>query len=330
MISPEWFDEIYTKYTGLVRGESNYYIAVKDGKRAIFDKDGNMITKEWFYDILAYGLIEGQSNYYIARDDYAYAVYHKSGRRVSDYFSLGLVWFETICEVTFDENLGIVTFSYDNGRDDILELNRIEEQETVDTTKTRYEIRTREDGKKAIFDENGKMITKEWYDWVSSAGLVRDESNYYIASENGKYAIFDVDGNQISQWFDFIKPFGLVEGKSKYYLVREDGKMAIFDKNGKRITEWFDDISPFGLVKEESDYYIACNEGNCAIYHKDGKKVSEDFSLENIEDIIKATFNEDLGIVEMRILYDEPKTVEFNPVYPFKENLIDYTKLLNI
>ncbi|MGC8929797.1 MAG: hypothetical protein ACP5OZ_04695, partial [Candidatus Woesearchaeota archaeon] len=36
---------------GLVWGESEYYLAKKDYKWAIFHKDGRMITPDWFYYI---------------------------------------------------------------------------------------------------------------------------------------------------------------------------------------------------------------------------------------------------------------------------------------
>jgi hypothetical protein len=138
------------------------------------------------------------------------------------------------------------------------------------------------------------MVSPDWFDRIYLDGLVKGQSNLYLAEKNGKYFIFDESGNQISpQWFDRIYSDGLVEGKS--------------------------------------DYYIACNENTCAVYHKSGKKVSEDFSRNYIKKAEKITFNENLGIVE---LFNKNgnlvKTIEFNPIYPFKEEIIDYTKLLNI
>ncbi|MGC8942448.1 MAG: hypothetical protein ACP5KF_07305, partial [Sulfurihydrogenibium sp.] len=119
-----------------------------------------------------------------------------------------------------------------------------------------------------------------------------------------------------------------------------DGKETIFDVNGNQITERFDKISPYGLVEGKSDYFIACNEDKCAIYYKDGRKVSEDFSSKSNKDIssiifnaylnMDITFNENLGIVEIKLNDKITKTIEFNPIYPFKEEIIDYTKLLNI
>jgi hypothetical protein len=43
----------------------------------------------------------------------------------------------------------------------------------------KYEIRKRKDGKEAIFDENGKMISPEWFDEIHPYGLVRGQSPYH-------------------------------------------------------------------------------------------------------------------------------------------------------
>jgi hypothetical protein len=237
----------------------------------------------------------------------------------------------------------------------------------------KYEIREiREEGKRkrrkmAIFDENGKQIS-ELFDDVWESGLVKGQSNYYIAMRNRKWAIFDFDGNMITpKWFDYVSSFGLVEGRSDYYLVLKDNKMAIFDKDGNRISDWFDEISGYALLKGESPYYMARKNGKwaifdingyqitpewfdqiysgglyyiacnrvydkhiCAVYHIDGQKVSEDFSLD-IGHVINITFNENLGIVEIEKKYNKkPQVIEFNPVIRKKEEFLDYTKLLNI
>jgi antitoxin component YwqK of YwqJK toxin-antitoxin module len=233
-----------------------------DGKEAVFDENGKMISPEWFDWIFPYGLVKGESPYYIAKKN----------------------------------------------------------------------------GKYAIFDKNGNMITKEWYDWIWESGLVKGDSEYYVVKKDGKYAIFNKYGKMISpEWFDFIFPFGLVLRESDYYVVVKDNKksnkfaMAIFDENGNRISEWYSWIYSDGLVKGESDYYLACNGEECAIYHKNGQKVSEDFSREEIKDVKSITFNNKLGIVE---LFNNKngnliKSIEFYPVIQ-REEIIDYTKLLNI
>ncbi len=195
----------------------------------------------------------------------------------------------------------------------------------------RYEIIRGEDDKYAIFDENRRMITLDWYDSVSSDGLIRGQSIYYIARKDGKEAIFDVYGHQISEWFDRINPNGLISGKSDYYIAKKNGKQAIFDISGKRITKWFNRVFSYGLVRGESDYFIACKGSKCAVYYKDGKRVSDDIPSKHIKGgIYRATFNENIGIVEIKMFGCKPITIEFSPIYPFKEEIIDYTKLLNI
>ncbi|MGC8751896.1 hypothetical protein, partial [Hydrotalea sp.] len=110
----------------------------------------------------------------------------------------------------------------------------------------RYEIRRRGDGGKAIFDENGNRIS-EWFDEIWEDGLVKGESKYYIAEKDGKEAVFDISGRMISpEWFDYVNSFlGLVAGQSKYCIARENKNMKyiIFDENGRIITpDWFDEI----------------------------------------------------------------------------------------
>jgi hypothetical protein len=195
----------------------------------------------------------------------------------------------------------------------------------------RYEIREREDGKKAIFDENGKQIS-QWFDSIGLYGLVSGQSKYYIAKANKgeKFAVYDVYGNQISpEMFDMVFPEGLLKGQSEYYIavseINGEIKFAIFDVNGNQITKgWFDWVYTFGLVEGKSDYYIACNGDNCAVYHKNGQKVSEEFPKDYMN-TLDVNFNDSLGVVEIG-----SRSIDFNPVCPFKEEIIDYTKLLNI
>jgi hypothetical protein len=172
------------------------------------------------------------------------------------------------------------------------------------------------------------MISPEWFDDISPYGLVGGRSIYYITRKGWKEAIFDVNGNRITDFYSEIYPDGLIKGQSNLYIERKDGKEAIFDVKGNQITQWFDTVSPYGLVEGKSDYYIACNGDTCAVYYKDGRKVSEDFFEKYIK-FNEIIINENLGIVEIKKSH-ETITIDFNPVYPFKEEIIDYTKLLNI
>ena len=137
----------------------------------------------------------------------------------------------------------------------------------------RYRIRE-ENGKQAIFDDKGNQIS-EWFDWVWEYGLVKGQSDYYIAVKNKKYAIFDKSSKRISEWFDDLLVTGLVKGQSDYYIAGKDEKWAIFHKSGKQISDWFDGIVVSGLVSGQNDFYIAKKNNKWAIYHKDGLKLFE-------------------------------------------------------
>lgn len=160
----------------------------------------------------------------------------------------------------------------------------------------KYEVRRREDGKMAIFDENGNMISPEWFDYVDPCGLIKEQSNLYLARKDEEWEIFDVYDNLISK--------------------ERNSKWAIFDVNGNRISKWSDYIYEYGLLRKECDYYIACDDEKCAVYHKNGQKVSDDFPEEYVLQAQKVVFNENLGILEMTDCDGNINTIPFNPVYP--------------
>jgi hypothetical protein len=81
----KWFKEI--RGYGLVQDKSNYYIVTEDGKEAIFDKDGNRIS-DWFDQIEPDGLVKGKSNYYLVRKDWKYAIFDKDRKQVTDWFNV--------------------------------------------------------------------------------------------------------------------------------------------------------------------------------------------------------------------------------------------------
>jgi len=71
------FDDIYT--SGLINWESNYFIAKKDGKYAIYEyKEGESVKiTDDFDEISEDGLVKGQSNYYTIRDNGETYIIHK-------------------------------------------------------------------------------------------------------------------------------------------------------------------------------------------------------------------------------------------------------------
>ncbi len=114
--------------------------------------------------------------------------------------------------------------------------------------------------------------------------------SYKIVEINGKKAIVDENGKQISPLFSFIWEDGLVKGQSPYYVaakvniesVNIDGdldiKTAIFDKDGNQISPEFKFIFPNGLVEGGKELYIAVREdGKCAVFNKDGEMISPEW-----------------------------------------------------
>jgi len=160
------------------------------------------------------------------------------------------------------------------------------------------------------------------------------ESEYYLVERDNKKAIFHKSGIQVSDWFDWISLSGLIKGQSPYYIARSDDKYAIFDENGKRISGWFNYIYPFGLVRGESDYYVARENWNCAVYHKNGLIASDYFSYERISDTKYIIFNQLFDLFGVAEFFDEHGNiidiVTYSEPPDRREEIIDYTKLLNI
>ncbi|MGB9756104.1 MAG: hypothetical protein ACPLXO_04385, partial [Desulfurella sp.] len=97
--------------------------------------------------------------------------------------------------------------------------------------------------------------------------------DYYIATKNGKEAIFHKDGKQISNWFDSILFDGLVSGQSDYYLAEKNGKKAIFDRDGKQVSDWLDgSFMITGLFHGISDYYVVRGKDELYYIYKLGSK----------------------------------------------------------
>ncbi len=121
-------------------------------------------------------------------------------------------------------------------------------------------------------------------------GLPKGESEYFIATEypldkenplkdlkKVKWAIFNKEGEQLTDYFDWISPLGLVKGQSPYFRATENNKEALFTIEG-RITDWFDKIRDRGALSGESDYFWGKKGGKFALYNiKTGEKLTPDF-----------------------------------------------------
>jgi hypothetical protein len=204
-----------------LREESNYYLATKYDKDAIFDKDGNRIS-EWYDRIWEDGLVKGESDYYLVKelvnDDYEqYAIFDKDGNRITK------EWYDWISV------------------------------EGLVKGKSPYYL-ARKNGKDAIFDKDGHMITPQCFDDIEIDGLVKGQSKYYKVYENGKYTIFDIDGNQILDWSDEIYSDGLLRGLTDYFIACNGNTCAVYHKDGKKVSE------DFSREKIEDVYKINFND----------------------------------------------------------------------
>jgi len=104
-----------------------------------------------------------------------------------------------------------------------------------------------------------------------------DQENILKDLKNVKWAIFNKHGERVSDYFDWISPLGLVKGQSEYFRAEENGKEALFTLSGQ-ITDWFDKIRDRGALTGESEYFWGKKEGKYALYHiKTGKKLTDDY-----------------------------------------------------
>lgn len=139
------FDDIYSD--GLAIGTSNYFIARKDDKEAIYEYQDGQVKKlsDDFDAIDPNGLVAGTSNYFVAIKDGKWAIYKYQDGQVKKLFD------------DFDEIY----------LDGLLEGT------------SNYFV-AKKDDKKAIYEyQNGQV--KKLFDDIYSDGLVKGESNYFIA-----------------------------------------------------------------------------------------------------------------------------------------------------
>jgi hypothetical protein len=138
----------------------------------------------------------------------------------------------------------------------------------------------------AVFNKDGNQIS-DWFDEIEIDGLLRYQPGYYKAKKDRKYALFHRDGYQVSDWYDWIRAEGLIENQSDYYLAEQNYKYAIFHKDGRQVSDWFDYINSEGLVFGGSDYYVATKDGKEAIFYKDGQQISDWFDDISISGLIR-------------------------------------------
>ena len=126
----EWFDDVL-EYVGLFQGESEYFVAKKNGKEAIFRADGKGVSRvsNWFENVLFYGLVEGKSPYYVAysktkKEEKVVAIYHVSGKRLTQWYRIKAL----LVKQSFLEGEKAPCFLWGNDYDVVLVLNQTKEK----------------------------------------------------------------------------------------------------------------------------------------------------------------------------------------------------------
>ncbi len=140
----------------------------------------------------------------------------------------------------------------------------------------------------AIFNKNGERVS-DYFDWISPLGLVKDQSEYFRASENSKEALFTLSG-QVSDWFDKIRDRGALTGESKYFWGKKEGKYALYHiKTGEKLTDDFKSSVIAGAVIGKSGYIVGSygNEIFFILELETGKKVTPDFDEDTLIQILK-------------------------------------------
>ena len=121
----------------------------------------------------------------------------------------------------------------------------------------KYEIINLLHNKHAIREADTGRMVSNWHDWIYVDSLAQGESDYYIAEDNGKEAIFHKDNkdNPVSGWHDGVSAEGLVQGKSDYYTAEDNGKEAVFHKDDKDnpVSERIYWIAAASMAYEEYD-----------------------------------------------------------------------------
>ncbi len=111
------------------------------------------------------------------------------------------------------------------------------------------------------FDKDSKeLITVKELDrgMTIEGGVIFEGGDYLLVKneQDEKYAIFDKDGNKVSEWFDYIYREGLLSGESDYYAIAERDKKYIYHKSGKLIAGGFNDFYEQGFLTGKSDYLL--------------------------------------------------------------------------
>ncbi|MGC8650564.1 MAG: hypothetical protein ACP5S8_06320 [Hydrogenobaculum sp.] len=161
---------------GLPEGSSDYFVASLENPKSfvIYDKNCVPISGDVYKEVLFDGLLEGKGNRYIAKTDEGWALYELGKGRISDF-----------------------------------------------------------------------------YEGMKASGALYGKSNILIVKEMGMEYMVDYEsGKKLSGNFDEIVPFGLTNGQSPFFIAKRDGYYAMYDKNGQQITNSYQLMAPFTTLRE--------------------------------------------------------------------------------
>ena len=107
----------------------------------------------------------------------------------------------------------------------------------------------KQDGKYALVDETGKLLTQTWYD------MIYEEEVYWNAGVtrarlNGKYVLLGLDGIERSEYYD-----GILDGDlADYYSYDEDGEFSDALEEKDTILFWSDGW--YGMMNVQGEMVV--------------------------------------------------------------------------
>jgi len=137
--------------------------------------------------------------------------------------------------------------------------------------------------------ENGKRVS-DYFNWITTHGLVKGQSKYFRGEIDKNEALFTLDG-QKTDWYQKIRDRGALTGESKYYWGKTNGYYALYDiDTGRKLTPDFKSSVLAGAVVGTSENLIVGSFGEeiFFIYDiKEGKIVSPEFDEDKLIEILK-------------------------------------------
>lgn len=252
---------------------AGYVVANKtdDGYRyGYVDKDGKMILKPEFNDLLRISeIVDDKNAYIIAAKNGQYGLYKNKEQIINnEYQSITYNTSDNTLTVEKSKKFGVAT----------LEGNVIIPVEYVQIDSTGiYIYAENAEGKKDVFNKDGTKV-----DVDSNITILNTENeNYKIKIDNsqgGMYSIIDKDNNQITKnnysYLEYI-------GNDKFIASVQNGKLGVIDIAEKQIVETKYDS--FEKLQKTSCFTSTLAENNSIqIYDKDMNKVC-DMESANIE-----------------------------------------------